>query len=29
MNQQSMPWVNYDEAMARVREFGDAALDNS
>ena len=22
-----MPWVNYDEALARVRELGDASLE--
>jgi hypothetical protein len=27
MDQSSMPWVNYDEAMARVREIGDASLE--
>jgi hypothetical protein len=27
MNQDSLPWVNYDEAMARVRELGDVALE--
>jgi|GEM_PF-3961102 len=27
MNQESLPWVNYDEAMARVRELGDASLE--
>jgi hypothetical protein len=27
MNPQQLPWVNYDEAMVRVREFGDAALE--
>jgi hypothetical protein len=27
MNQESLPWVNYDEAMARVRELGDASVE--
>lgn len=25
MNEESPPWVNYDEAMTRVRELGDAS----
>jgi hypothetical protein len=27
MEPQSMPWVNYDEALARVRAVGDTSLE--
>jgi hypothetical protein len=27
MEQQDLPWVHYDEAMARVRGLGDVALE--